>query len=132
LCIIFFPYTNFFFLIILQHVMLIIGHKQWPKITSIKNCFSQWLYIQIDIICDLVVPYVVTLTWFSLRSSLINKFPKATCNHPRFNNYNFMDSKCHISFPHLHLLPIPRTLASFRWLFNPCKWNKSICKGPSL
>ncbi len=70
MCINFFPYTNFFFLIIFQHVMLIIGRKQWPKITSIKNCLSEWLYIQMDIICDLVVAYIVTLTWFSLRSSL--------------------------------------------------------------
>jgi hypothetical protein len=27
-----------------------------------------------------------------------NKFPKATCNHPPFNNYNSIDSKRHISF----------------------------------
>ncbi len=88
------------FLITFQHVMLIIGRKQWKNIMSNKNCLSQWSYIQMDIICDVWLCNSIYCYFDTIFIKILikNKFPKATCNHPPFNNCNSIDSKCHISF----------------------------------
>jgi hypothetical protein len=46
-----------------------------------------------------------------------NKFPKATCNHPPFNNGNFIHSKCHISF---HTSTFPPCALVVNYLINFC------------
>ncbi len=88
-----------FFLIIFQHVMLIIRRKQWPMITSIKNCLNQCSYIQMDIICDLwfgnSVYYYFDMIFIKIL--IKSKFLKATRNHPPLNNCNSIDSKWQIS-----------------------------------
>jgi hypothetical protein len=61
-----------------------------------------------------------------------NKFPKATCNHPPFNNCNSIDSKLSHFLPHHRLLLIPKTLAWLGDFLTYANWNNSICKWPSL